>query len=276
MAHSGCIAKELAVSALADCALMHSLPIFVRLAGRSVILLGSGEAAEAKRRLLNRAGALCVDENASAALAIVAIEEDAPAFEAIQRLKDRGIMVNAVDRPELCDFTVPAIVDRDPVIIAIGTGGASAGLAKALRIRLEALLPAGLGSIATLLAQSREAIRARWPGPRDRRLAVDAALDPGGPLDPFAVVHPNAVDQWLASAAVATPPALLYLMITSDDPDDLTLAQARWLGKADQVFYHPRIAPDILDRARADATRIACVVPPETPRSGLSLFLDRA
>ncbi|MFM8541810.1 MAG: bifunctional precorrin-2 dehydrogenase/sirohydrochlorin ferrochelatase, partial [Chakrabartia sp.] len=127
---------------------MHSLPIFVRLRDRPVILLGDGEAADAKRRLLERAQAQIIGEDGQAALAIVAIEDDAEAEAAIARLKARGILVNAVDRAAACDFTLPAIVDRDPVIIAIGTGGASAGLAKALRQRLEAMIPAGLGAVA--------------------------------------------------------------------------------------------------------------------------------
>ena len=109
---------------MADAVTLHSLPLFVRLAGRPVILLGEGEAADAKRRLLDRAGAVIVGEAAEAALAIVALDEPE---SAVARLKARGVLVNAVDRSDLCDFTLPAIVDRDPVIVAIGTGGASAG-----------------------------------------------------------------------------------------------------------------------------------------------------
>ena len=106
---------------------MHSLPLFVRLQGRPVILLGQGDAASAKRQLLVRAGADIVGEEAQAALAIVAIEDEGAAKAAIARLKARGVLVNAVDRPADCDFTLPAIIDRDPVLISIGTGGASAG-----------------------------------------------------------------------------------------------------------------------------------------------------
>ncbi|WP_302480236.1 precorrin-2 dehydrogenase/sirohydrochlorin ferrochelatase family protein, partial [Sphingomonas bacterium] len=100
---------------------MMTLPLFVRTQGRPIILLGDGEAAEAKRRLLERTGAAVVGEDAQAALAIVAIDDEAAAVAAVARLKARGILVNAVDRPALCDFTLPAIVDRSPVIVAIGT-----------------------------------------------------------------------------------------------------------------------------------------------------------
>ncbi|MFT3978425.1 MAG: siroheme synthase, partial [Sphingomonas bacterium] len=137
---------------------LHSLPLFVRLQGRPVILIGEGEAADAKRRLLERAGAVAVEEHGDAALAIV-VDDDA----AVARLRARGVLVNAVDRPDLCDFTLPAIVDRSPVIVAIGTGGASAGLAAALRQRLEALLPASLGRLADALFAAREAWRGRFP-----------------------------------------------------------------------------------------------------------------
>ena len=83
-----------------------ALPIFVKLAGQPVILVGAGEAAEAKRRLLERAGAQVVDEAAEAALAIVAVEDPEPV---VARLRGRGVLVNTVDRSALCDFTLPAI-----------------------------------------------------------------------------------------------------------------------------------------------------------------------
>ena len=164
---------------------LHSLPLFVRLAGRPVILLGEGEAADAKRRLLERAGAVIVGEDAAAALAVVAIEDEDAALAAVDRLKARGLLVNAVDRPALCDFTTPAIIDRAPVLIAIGTGGVSAGLAAALRQRLEALLPAGLGRLAEQLHHARAALRAHYPDGATRRRALGAALAAGGALDPM-------------------------------------------------------------------------------------------
>ena len=100
--------------------------------------------------MLERAGASIVGEDdASARLAFVALDEPEGAAA---RLKARGLLLNVTDRPELCDFTVPSILERGPVLIAVGTGGASAGLAKALRLRLEALLPASLGALADAAA----------------------------------------------------------------------------------------------------------------------------
>lgn len=254
---------------------MHSLPIFIRLSGRPVILLGDGAAADAKRRLLERAGAQIVAENAAAALAIVALDDDAAAEAAIARLKARGVLVNAVDRAADCDFTLPAIVDRDPVLIAIGTGGASAGLAKALRQRLEALLPAALGGLATALGKARTNLRSRWPDGADRRRAIDAALDPGGALDPFGGGSAAAVVDWLAAPATGATPSFHHIRLHSDDPDDLTLHQARLLARADLVLHALNVSPAILDRARADAARQICDTPPATPPNGMVIFVER-
>ncbi len=253
---------------------MHSLPLFVRLYGRPVILLGDGEAAAAKRRLLERAGATIVGKDHVAALAIVAIEDEDDAITAISDLKARGVLVNAVDRPTHCDFTLPAIVDRDPVLIAIGTGGASAGLAKALRQRLEAILPASLGTLANNLAEARGEMKTRWPDAAARRRAIDGALDPGGTLDPFK--DETNVSAWVSRDVQPALTGLQTLTITSNDPDNLTLKQARLLGQADHILYHPHIAQAILNRGRADATRTACTAPPTGPVDGLTLYLDGA
>ena len=254
---------------------MHSLPVFLRLERRPVILLGQGEAAEAKRRLLLRADAHIVGEDEQAALAIVAIEEDGAAEAAVARLRARGILVNAVDRPALCDFTLPAIVDRDPVLVAIGTGGASAGLAKALRQRLEALFPANLGGLARALHGARAAIRTRFPDAAARRRAIDAALDPGGPLDPFTTPSEDAVSQWLDNTTSPMPSRIIDIRLRSPDPDDLSLAEARWLARADTLYHDAGVPTAILRRARADATCIAGA-PPPAARAGITIVLRMA
>ncbi|UZW54187.1 siroheme synthase [Sphingobium sp. JS3065] len=251
---------------------MQSLPVFLRLHGRAVILTGKGEAAEAKRRLLERAGAHVVGEAEEAALAIVSDGDEA----AVARLRARGILVNATDRPDLCDFTLPAIVDRDPVLIAIGTGGASAGLAKALRQRIEALLPARLGTLATALHDARGAIRARWPDAAARRRAIDAGLAAGCVIDPLSDKAADAVPDWLAQGADAQADRLERIRLLSADPDDLTLRAARLLGEADRLYHMPDVPAAILDRARADAVRIAANRPPDQPGAGLSLWLEIA
>lgn len=251
----------------------HSLPLFVKLAGRSVILLGEGEAAEAKRRLLERAGAVIGDEGADARIAIVALDEETSALEAVARLKARGILVNAVDRPDLCDFTLPAIVDRDPVLVAIGTGGVSAGLAAALRQRLETLLPAGLGGLARSLFDARGAIRQLYPQATDRRRALGEAMSAGGKLDLLA--EDASVSSWLAGSGESVD-ALVEIRLISADPDDLTLRQARLLAQADRLYHRADMPTAILDRARADAVRVACPAAPLDPGIGLSIDLGFA
>jgi uroporphyrin-III C-methyltransferase/precorrin-2 dehydrogenase/sirohydrochlorin ferrochelatase len=252
----------------------HSLPLFVTVAGRPVILLGDGEAADAKRRLLERAGAVVVGEDTAAALAIVALDDEAAALAAVTRLKARGVLVNAVDRPALCDFTVPAIIDRDPVLVAIGTGGASAGLAAALRQRLEAMLPPSVGPLARALHAARAVIRTRFPDGIARRRAIGAALAPGGQLDPLAADHD--VDAWLAGATGAAGDALIVIRPRSADPDDLTLREARLLSQADRILHSAAVPTTLLDRARADAMRIVCDAPPATVSPGLTLYMEMA
>ncbi len=249
-----------------------SLPLFVRLRGRPVILLGDGEAADAKRRLLERAGAAIVGEEAVAALAIVAIDDEGEALAAVARLKARGVLVNAVDRPALCDFTVPAIVDRSPVIVAIGTGGVSAGLAAALRQRLEALLPATLGALATALSDARGAMRTRYPDGRARRRALGAALSAGGVLDPMGA-KPD-VAAWLADDAPIAA-AVRRIALRSGDPDDLTLGEARALAQADRIVHTADVPAAILDRTRADAVRIVAGTPTDA-MEGLTVELEMA
>ena len=231
-----------------------SLPLFHHIAGCPVIVLGDGEAAEAKRRLVMRAGGIIAGEDdAHAQLAFVALAEPEAAAA---RLKARGVLDNVPDRPELCDFTVPSILDRSPVLIAIGTSGASAGLAKALRLRLETLLPPALGRLAAGLGQARQAMRARWPDAGERRRALDAALDEGGALDLMHESSAARLDEWLAQGTIAAGPAMHDIRLRSADPDELTLREARLLGAADVIAHEAEVPAAILARARADARRI--------------------
>ncbi len=252
---------------------MEQLPVFLNLRGRTVVLVGEGEVADAKARLIERAGGRIVAAwEEGATLAFVALDDGAEVVAA--DLRARGLLVNVVDRPDLCDFTTPAIVDRAPVTIAIGTGGASAGLAKAVRQRIEALLPARLGSLASALYAARDAMKARWPAAADRRRAIDAALASGGALDPLDDEAGDRVSDWLAADAAMPASRLETIALTSFDPDDLTLRAARLLGEADHVFHPAGIAPAILNRARADAVRHIADAPPADPPPGLSLWLS--
>lgn len=252
--------------------MIQSLPLFHRISGRPVIVLGEGEAAEAKRRLVERAGGrTCGEDEADARLAFVALTQPEAAAE---RLRARGVLVNVPDRPELCDFTVPSVLDRAPVLIAIGTGGASAGLAKALRLRLEALLPASLGPLAEALGSARDAMRRRWPEAGDRRRALDAALCAGGTLDVLSAGS-QAIEQWLNDEA-QIPESSVEIQLTSGDFEDLTLRQLRLLGSADLIAYEAGVSPSVLDRARADAVQVELARGGGPPgASGLVVVLRR-
>ena len=242
-----------------------ALPLFHRVAGQPVIVLGEGNAAEAKRRLVERAGGIVITEwqlgvDQGARLAFVAHDNPAAIEADVIRLRCAGLLVNAVDRPELCDFTLPSLLDRSPVLVAIGTAGASAGLAKALRLRLEGLLPGTLGRLAEGLAAARQAMRQRWPDAAARRLALDAALTMGGPLDPLDDDAADRVTDWLAGTAPETAGPSITRTVTEirlrgPDPDDLTLRELRLLGSADVIAHEAGIPAAILDRGRADAAR---------------------
>ena len=252
---------------------MDQLPIFVNLKGRNVILVGEGEMADAKRRLIERAGAVCVDaDHTDARIAFVAIADEDEACAAADELKARGLLVNVVDRPDICDFTTPAIVDRTPVLVAVGTGGASAGMAKAIRQRIETLLPETLGPLANAISGARVAIRERWPAGPQRRRALDQGFAAGGLLDPFGNHAPDAVEIWLEAADEPKSDRVIEIILLSDNPDDLTLRTARLLGEADHVFHGANVPAAILNRARADAVRHAGAPPVPAPE-GVSLFL---
>lgn len=251
---------------------MIGLPVLLPLAGRPVILVGTGPAADAKRRLLERAGTLVVEDHPDARLAVVAIADEAEAHAAIAALRARGILINAVDRPDLCDFTLPAIVDRDPLLVAVATGGISAGLAAAVRQRLETLLPANLGRLAEQLHAARTALRQRFPDGDSRRRALGTALAAGGALDPLLAQDEGAVARWLDTAD-APGSEQVRITLRSPDPDELTLREARLLARADRLVHAPDVPPAILDRARADADRIVGDTPP-ADAPGLTILLE--
>jgi len=259
---------------------MRSLPLFHRIAGQPVIVLGAGPMAEPKRRLVERAGGEVVDSieagwERGARIAFIALDDRQEAEEAATRLRTRGVLVNVVDRADLCDFTTPSILERDPVLVAIGTSGASAGLAKQLRLRLESLLPASLGALAQGLAGARTRLRARWPSAADRRQALDAALGSGGALDPLREESAGAIDRWLETGDAGDAAGHVVIELTSGNPDDLTLRQARMLGSADILLVGQGIPQAILDRARADALRRPLPYEGELPK-GLVVEIRRA
>lgn len=259
---------------------MRSLPLFHRIEGRAVVVLGDGAMADPKRRLVERAGGIVaesIEEGAAqnARLCFIAHGDKALIESDLAKAKAAGMLVNVVDQADLCEFTTPSILERDPVLIAIGTSGASAGLAKQLRLRLEVLLPADLGDLASKLAQLRPQLRKRFPKMADRRQALDAALVSSGPLDPLREGAGARVDAWFAGDVDTGETGTVELLLTSADPEELTLRQARLLGSADLILFQSNVPQIILDRARADAERVA-LPSDKRPAQGLTLILKMA
>jgi uroporphyrin-III C-methyltransferase/precorrin-2 dehydrogenase/sirohydrochlorin ferrochelatase len=142
-----------------------------------------------------------------------------------------------------------------------------------LRLRLEALFPEGLGLLAQALSAARDALRQRWPDAAERRRALDAALEPGGPLDPFVEHGATAVTNWLREGA-ARPTSKVELTIATTTPDGLTVRQLQLLGAADAILYEPGIPAALLNVARADAARLG--LPHDGPLpEGLVVVLRR-
>ncbi|MFQ6017565.1 MAG: bifunctional precorrin-2 dehydrogenase/sirohydrochlorin ferrochelatase [Kiloniellaceae bacterium] len=170
---------------------MKFFPAFLSLGGRRCLVVGGGELAARKIRLLLRAGAevTVVAPKAGAEIAELAargeiawirrrfVADDVRGSAVVHGATGRaavdagvsaaayaaGIQVNVVDRPELSSFTVPAIVDRDPVVIGISSGGTAPVLARRLRTTVEALLPARLGRLARFAASFRTSVKAIIP-----------------------------------------------------------------------------------------------------------------
>jgi uroporphyrin-III C-methyltransferase/precorrin-2 dehydrogenase/sirohydrochlorin ferrochelatase len=168
--------------------------------------------------------------------------------------------VNVVDRPGLSTFIVPSIVDRGDIVVAVGTGGASPVLARRIRARIEAVLPARIGALARFLGRNRK----RAEGHPDRRALWEAVVD--GPAAAAVLDGDEATAQALLDALLVSPGRLAVAPVTlvpeaSDDPDDLTLRAFRALQDADLVVHVPGTASALLDRARRDAQRISVAGP---------------
>jgi uroporphyrin-III C-methyltransferase/precorrin-2 dehydrogenase/sirohydrochlorin ferrochelatase len=121
------------------------------------------------------------------------------------------------------------------------------------------------------LHEARSRIQQIWPDGAARRKAIDAALEPHGPVDVMIDHAAGDVDAWLDQPQGQTRSQVIDLELTSADPDDLTLRQARWLGQADQIFATSDVPEQILDRARADAQRFELSLWDEQPTTGLAL-----
>ncbi len=248
---------------------MKHLPLFFDLRGRRVVVVGEGPAADRRAALARSAGAdvrqlagIVAADLRGAAAAFIAtgdVEHDTVA----QRLaKSVGVPVNVADRPGLCDFILPAIVDRDDVVVAISTGGASPTLAATLRARIEAALPERLGNLVKLAATFRAQANALIVDPARRRAFWRRVVE--GPAAALALAGDEAgarrtalgeldsARRHLASVGIA------YIVGAGPgDPDLLTLKAAQLLREADAILHDDLVPPAILARARRDAELVA-------------------
>jgi precorrin-2 dehydrogenase len=245
---------------------MDAFPAFYPLAGRTVVIAGMGEAAEAKARLfagspakilrLEGDAALSPKAYAGAALAFIASDDDAFAEAAAGAARAAHVPVNVVDRPALCDFTTPAVIDRGQVVAAIGTGGASPMLATLLRHDIEARVPEGAGRVAALFAGLQDEVRAALPELHRRRAFLRAALT--GPAAAAALRGEQGEAVRLLREALAqdAPGVGAVLFIDARGPADLlTLRATRALASADVLVCDEGAHAEVLALARRDAER---------------------
>ncbi len=245
---------------------MRHFPIFLDLAGRTALVVGSGEVAARKAAALVEAGASVRERPGfaeadldGAAIAIGAEAPEADLRALVVAARRRGVPVNVVDRPELCTFITPSVIDRDPVTIAVASAGTAPVLARLLRARIEAAVPPRFGALAGFAARIRDRVRAALPNPAARRRFLERILT--GPAADLVFAGDEAaavatVEAGLADCARA-PEGIVFLVGAGPGAADLlTLRAQRLLGEADVIVHDRLVSEDVLAMARRDAERI--------------------
>jgi uroporphyrin-III C-methyltransferase/precorrin-2 dehydrogenase/sirohydrochlorin ferrochelatase len=268
---------------------MKHLPLFVDLAGRTVLVVGGNDLASRKAALALSAGAqvrvVCPEMLAPAWHALSAdgrvthiLERFAPHYldgvdlvfaasgehdldaEIARLAHERHLPVNVPDRPEHCSFILPSIIDRSPIVVAVSSGGDAPVLARLLRARLESLIPAAYGRLAELAGRFRERVRqVISSGDKRRKFWEDSFLSPvtelvfsGREAEACAMLETRLqqVDQQASNGEV-------YLVGAGPgNPDLLTFRALRLMQQSDVVVYDRLVAPAILDMCRRDAEYI--------------------
>jgi uroporphyrin-III C-methyltransferase/precorrin-2 dehydrogenase/sirohydrochlorin ferrochelatase len=262
---------------------MRQFMISYPLEGKRIVIVGGGEAARRKARLLASSPARLevfapaidvglaeelkdrvifhlrdpnVADLRGAALAIVAEESLARATQVAGVAREAGVPVNVVDRPELCDWHTPALIDRGAVTIGVATGGASPVIARDLRARIELAIPKGVG----LMAEAAKALRARvaraLPNLDRRRAFWERALR--GPAARRADDGDAAGVRAAMLAALEAPDrphGVVHIVGAGPgDPDLLTLKAARLLQDADVILHDALVAPACAQPAKRTST----------------------
>jgi len=266
---------------------LNAFPVFVRVEGKIVVIVGGGHEALAKARLVGQSSALIkvVAPQFVSELSAWIAESGAmhlraeyhPAFltdavmvfaatgnEALDRrvsedARKRGIPVNAVDRPELCDFYTPAIVNRAPVCVAIGTEGAAPVLAQTIRTRIDQLLSPSLGALASLAGSLRDAAERLLPKGRLRRQFWNDFFG-GAPARAMEVGHADEALQAAAELLQRRRARDGYVALVGAGPgaeDLITLRAQRHLMEADVIVHDALVLDAVIAMGRRDAERLA-------------------
>jgi uroporphyrin-III C-methyltransferase/precorrin-2 dehydrogenase/sirohydrochlorin ferrochelatase len=242
---------------------MDHLPIFLDIRGKACAVIGKGEVADRKAEGLRRAGAnveIAASLDAvdlSAQRLVIAATGDTRETEAIlAACRTAGVLVNAVDFHDPGDFIAPALVDRAPVIVAISTGGASPVLARLVRAAIEAALPSSLGALAIAARAWRARVARALPDLARRRKFWEIALSDWS--RPTADGWDDLLRQTAFARVDEAGAAVHEIVIDHDDPDRMTLIDARALLQADSIeIAHGvphHISEAFVRRARRDAT----------------------
>lgn len=199
------------------------------------------------------------DSDCEGHLLVVAATGIAEVNESVSRAcQARNTLVNCVDSRGLSSALFPALVDRGSVTVAVSTGGASPTLARRLRERIEATLPAGVGTLADYLSGKRSRIRAALGSVAERQRFWDRVLD-GRLPDLLARGDAAAADALLSEELARTGPPVGMVSLVGAGPGDadlLTLKALQCLQRADVVLYDNLVGADILNRCRRDARKI--------------------
>lgn len=265
---------------------LNAFPVFMRVEGRLVAIVGSGEEALAKARLLSQssarlrivgpapepalaafiaehglehvAAAYAPDHVAGAAMVFAASGDEALDARVVADARRLGIAANAVDRPELCDFFTPALVNRAPVAVAIGTEGAGPVLAQMIRARIDRMLSPSLGPLAALAASLRETAERLLPKGNLRR-GFWAEFFAGGPARAMAAGDAAAARALALDLLKADRPVAGHVALVGAGPgagDLLTLRAQRLLMEADVILHDALVPEAVVAMGRRDAERI--------------------
>lgn len=248
---------------------MQTLPVFLDVKGKTCLLVGDGELALRKRRLLDKAGAVVItasenfteDSLANIVLVIAASANNALNQRVSIAARSRNIPVNVVDQPDLCTFIFPSIIERGAITVAVSSGGAVPVLTRLLRARIETLLPASLGDFAQRVGMFRKQVSMRLPDMPQRLRFWDQLLQRqliGADSHLQTLMDENAFEQQLDNFIANTNSGQVSIVgAGTGDPDLLTFKALRCLQGCDVVLFDNHVGTDIINLARRDARQVS-------------------